>query len=266
MAQIYQRSRRSNVSGPSPPLIIKRKSTCAEIPLRANLWCNRCQKNQDLIIMKSSGKKLSCDQPWTEYSVGKEMSRQGYHQRRALIFVAHPEIRMVELGAPAPQVRMVELDAPAPLVRLVELDAPAPQVQLVELDAPAPQIIELDVPAPQVLMVELGAQDDPVGPDHESDDPDDESVWDEDTDAAPPQDDLFGSEDEEYYGGRIEAARFRRYFLHNGVPQDAEVAGADEVDGAGDHDNVNGGFHLPSEAGVKEERAVEDLQDVEVSN
>ena len=148
---------------------------------------------------------------------------------------------MVELGAPAPQVRMVELDAPAPLIRLVELDAPAPQ------------IIELDVPAPQVLMVELGAQD-------ESDDPDDESVWDEDTDAIPPLDDVFGSEDEDYYGGRIEAARFRRDFVINGVPQDAEVAGAGGIYGV-----------FPSdtrfvEKQVRETSLVNYLQDDEVSN
>ena len=41
-------------------------------------------------------------------------------------------------------------------------------------------------------------------PDHQSEDPDDESVWDD------PQDDIFGSEDEDFYGGRIAAARSRR--------------------------------------------------------
>ena len=53
--------------------------------------------------MISSGKKSRCDQPWTEWSVGKEMTRRSYDARRDLIFAAHPELRMVELGLPAPQ-------------------------------------------------------------------------------------------------------------------------------------------------------------------
>ena len=53
--------------------------------------------------MRSSGKEARCDQPWTEWSVGKEMTRRSYNARRDLILAAHPEIRMVELGPPAPQ-------------------------------------------------------------------------------------------------------------------------------------------------------------------
>ena len=53
--------------------------------------------------MKSSGKEARCDQPWTEWSVGKEMTRRRYNARRDLIFAAHPELWMVELGPPALQ-------------------------------------------------------------------------------------------------------------------------------------------------------------------
>ena len=53
--------------------------------------------------MKSSGKEACCDQPWTDWSVGKEMTRHSYDVRRDLIFAAHPELQMVELGPPAPQ-------------------------------------------------------------------------------------------------------------------------------------------------------------------
>ena len=53
--------------------------------------------------MISSGKEVRCDQPWTEWLVGKEMTRHRYDVRRDLIFVAHPELRIVELGPPAPQ-------------------------------------------------------------------------------------------------------------------------------------------------------------------
>ena len=68
---------------------------------------------------------------------------------------------------------------------------------------------------PEIRTVELGLPQD-VPQDLEADDgaDDDESDGDEDTDAAPPQDDpqddYFGSEDEDFYGGRIEAARGRR--------------------------------------------------------
>ena len=82
--------------------------------------------------MKSSGKKARCDQPWTEWSVGKEMTRRSYDLRRDLIFAAHPEIRMVELGLPQ--------DAPQ--------NIPAPQGPE-DLEAVDPDDESQDIPALQ---------------------------------------------------------------------------------------------------------------------
>mmetsp|Transcript_40256 Transcript_40256/g.94619 ORF Transcript_40256/g.94619 Transcript_40256/m.94619 type:complete len:183 (-) Transcript_40256:262-810(-) len=47
--------------------------------------------------------KALCDQPWSKYSVGKEMTCCSYKVRPNFIFSMHPDLRMVKVGADVPQ-------------------------------------------------------------------------------------------------------------------------------------------------------------------